>query len=225
MAKGRIWITRTRPGADKSAQAFEYAGFDTVIAPLLTITPPEYLPAPPEIGATLLMTSQNAVGALSNLTDNRHWPILTVGDATAGCARALGFESVNSASGNWTDLVKLVKQTIPAGTRLVHLCGDKWRGPIVETLNAAGYKANRTIIYAALPADQVPLNDLSDITHIAVHSPRAAKILSGFSPSVRHITAVSISPDTDKALGAMTFKDRIIASAPNEAAMLAALGA
>ena len=223
MSKGRVWITRSQPGAQKSAQNFKRAGFDTVIAPLIEIVPPDQQPKPPSPDAVLLFTSGNGVRAFAGLTELRRWPVLTVGDATADIARSAGFDTVGSADGAWMDLVGLVKETVSDERPLVHVCGALWRGPLVETLVEAGYRACRSIVYQTVSVDTVPIADLSGLTHIAFHSPRAAEILCSFSPDVGHLNAISISTAADQALGDTNFKNRLIADRSNEAAMIAAL--
>ena len=221
----RIWITRTLPGASQSASAFEKRGFSTVIEPLIEIRPPALAPSMPTRDAVLLFTSSNAVRMFANLTDHRHWRVLTVGDATARAARKIGFSDVMSADGNWLNLASLTKREVPKGTKLFHLCGDRWRGPLVETLSDSGYRAVRSILYESPAVSDLPEIDLNALTHVAFHSPRAARIFSKLVGEAAHITSLSISPATDQALEGIRLKERLISETPNETGMLAALGA
>ena len=72
-----IWITRTLPAAHKSAQAFAHLGLAAAIAPLLLVSPPEVMPAMPPQEALLIFTSANGLSAFCQLTDDRHWPVVT----------------------------------------------------------------------------------------------------------------------------------------------------
>ncbi|RZJ80353.1 MAG: uroporphyrinogen-III synthase, partial [Brevundimonas sp.] len=59
----RIWVTRARPGADRTAQRLADLGYEAVVAPVLTIQPlPFEAPAPATIAA-LALTSANGVAA------------------------------------------------------------------------------------------------------------------------------------------------------------------
>lgn len=220
-----VWITRTEPGASASARRFQNAGFKTVIAPLMTISPAGTEPTPPDADALLIITSQNGARHFAELTDRRHWPVLTVGDATANYVRRLGFDDVRSASGTWVDIVRLVKDHIPTKRPINHICGASWRGPLVETLNDGGYDARRIILYQTDPVAALPDIDLGRISHVALFSPKAARLLNTFSPDMSRISAVSISAATDQALGGLRLKARLIADYPAEIRMLAALGA
>ena len=58
--------------------------------------------------ATLAFTSANGVAAFAALTPDRTRPVFAVGDATAGAARAAGFDRVQSAGGDLDRLAALL---------------------------------------------------------------------------------------------------------------------
>ena len=82
----RVWITRTRPGADRTAQRLRALGLTPVVAPLLTVQP--LAPALPDLDryAALVFTSPNGVAAYAALTPRRDHLVFTIGDATAADA-------------------------------------------------------------------------------------------------------------------------------------------
>ncbi|MBC6412535.1 MAG: uroporphyrinogen-III synthase, partial [Hyphomonadaceae bacterium] len=214
-----VWITRTLPGAEKSATAFQQAGFRTVVAPLLKIGRPAILPRMPEDDAVLIFTSGNGVDAFCNLTQDRHWPVVTVGDATAQRAGSEAFRTVHSAAGDWADVVKSIRFLFkPDQFPIRHIGGQHVRGRIVETLAKAGYDARLDICYRSWPVHDLPELDWVTITHIALYSPMAAHTLAEFSPNVLKMTSVSISPATDAALEKLEFADRLVAMTPDEPA-------
>ncbi len=224
MSKGAVWITRTLPGANDSARLFKAKGYESVIAPLLTIAPYADMPKPPPLNAILIFTSKNGLSAFTLNTDKRHWPVVTVGDSTAKRARELGFETVYSASGTWEDVVTKVKSKFSSKDQPVyHISGKHVRGHIVETLKRSGYSARREIFYASDPVIQLPDLDLSTMTHIAIYSPLAAKTLAGFKPDLSHLTTVCISRGTDTELDGLNIQHRLIAQTPDETAMLSCL--
>ena len=215
-----IWITRTLPAAHKSAQAFAHLGLAAAIAPLLLVSPPEAMPAIPPKEALLIFTSANGLSAFCQLTDNRHWPVVTVGAQTAVQARKAGFKTVSSADGTSEDVTALVKSSTDLSTPIIHCAGEHVRGSITEDLRAGGYQARRDLYYRSAPVDKVPKIDLTRLNFLALYSPLAAKTLARFKPDLTTVTLLSISAATDAALGDLKAQARLIAKAPNEAAML-----
>lgn len=92
---GRIWLTRSRPGAEADAAALAALGHDPLIDPVLEIVP---VPATVDLApvAAVAATSAAAVRALAALTPRRDRPLFAVGAATAAAARAAGFEEVDA---------------------------------------------------------------------------------------------------------------------------------
>lgn len=222
--KGCVWITRTQAGAFKSSKAFQSAGYETVTAPLLYIAPAPHMPSPPPHKAILVFTSRNGLSTFCDLTDRRHWSVVTVGDATARAAQLAGFETVNSASGTWEDVVSTIESRFPdRETPIFHIAGNHVRGRITETLNKLGYTARRDIYYSSDPIRHLPDIDMSSLTHIALYSPLAAKTLAWLKPQLGQAIAVSISAATDIELSSINFRQRRIAAEPNEKSMLTAL--
>ncbi|MFN7230609.1 MAG: uroporphyrinogen-III synthase [Brevundimonas sp.] len=97
---GRIWLTRSRPGAEADAAALAALGHAPLIDPVLEIVPvPVTVDLEPV--AAVAVTSAAAVRALAALTPRRDRPLFAVGDATAATARAAGFEDIDA--GDETD--------------------------------------------------------------------------------------------------------------------------
>jgi len=95
---GRIWLTRSRPGAEADAAALQALGCAPLVDPVLEIVP---VPAALELEsvAALAVTSAAAVRALAALTPRRDRPLFAVGAATAAAARAAGFAEVDAGDG------------------------------------------------------------------------------------------------------------------------------
>jgi len=223
MKKDRIWITRTLPGAHKSAANFAHLGLACAISPLLTLTPAPEMPPRPDKNAVLIFTSQNGLHSFCEFTEFRHWQVVTVGDETAALARRLGFKTVRSASGTAVDVTGWIKANVPVSRPIVHCAGAHVRGNIVDNLRAAGYAVRRDIYYNSQPISKLPQIDLMKLHYIALYSPLAAKTLIGLKADLSTVTIISISAATDKALGHVECHSRLIAKSPNETAMLALL--
>lgn len=221
----RIWITRTQPWADDSAELFQSHGFTPVVAPLLTVQPADPAPSAPPHDATLIFTSKNGVINFVRQFSARHYPVICVGDATATEAFEAGFLHVRSARGASKDVTALIKETGDFDTPYIHVSGRHVRGTIVQDLTAAGFDAQRTLYYVSSPVKHMPDIDLQPGDIVALYSPKAAETLAGFDIDLSAVTTVSISPATDKALQPFIDRgagigQRLIARAPHERAML-----
>jgi len=220
----KIWITRTLPSAHKSAANFAHLGLAGAIFPLLKIIPTPMMPPRPKDNDVLIFTSLNALHWFCEFTKLRHWPIVTVGDETAAQARSSGFKDVSSASGTSKDVTRLIKSKFPSVQSIIHCSGNHVRGTIIEDLQASGYTARRDEYYNSFPVEGLPRMDFSTLDYIALYSPLAAKTLASFKPDLSTTTILSISEATDTSMGNIKCQTRLIAKAPNEAAMLALLG-
>ena len=218
-----VWITRTQPFAQRSAARFKDAGFHPIIAPLLLIGPPPVIPPMPPRGAVLIFTSQNGLNAFCGLSDFRGHAVVTVGNATAGAVRKAGFTDVISADGTAKDVAPLILQNPQRSSPYWHIAGRHVRGSIIEDLRTAGLSAARHVFYISRPVDRLPKIDMSSIDVTALYSPLAAKTLAALSPDMSKAAIVSISAETDAALGAFDVGRRIIADTPNEESMLVSL--
>ena len=227
MSKGTVWITRSLPDARKSELAWQAAGFETYVNPLVLIGVPEKMPEPLEDRDVLLITSKNALRTLEILTDRRDWPVMTVGDASAHYARDMGFKDVLSARGNAKDLLALSKKLYNPGNprTFVYASAHHVSLDLAEQLRASGYKARRDIYYHNDVRRHALIMDAPPLTHIAVYSPMAARAVRKYAGRVNGAKTISISANADKALGERYQNRRMIAKRSNEKAMIDALSA
>lgn len=208
----KIWITRTAPAAQRSAEAWSDAGFDPVIAPLLTVDPVK----PTRViadDAIIVFTSAHGVRHCGLIGDNR--PVYCVGDATARTARERGFTSVQSGQGDWKRLLQIIPQT---DQPIVHVSGETVRGELVEMLQRRGQTAARACVYRTHALSEWPL-DVNRIDAVALYSPLAAEVLMALPPRhLFHVTAFCLSQNVAAPLRDMPIR---IAAAPNERALIA----
>ena len=173
----RVWITRTTPGADRTAQAVRALGFDPVVAPLLEVRPlartGDYLSL--DDVAALAFTSVNGL-IFADLTPRRDWPVFAVGHRTAQAARDRGFTDVRSAGGDAEDLAALIAREWGArglargpGVLLVP-------GAVRPSADLAGLLAGRVPVRSMAVYETVETAVLTpaDFDIVLVHSARAA---------------------------------------------------
>lgn len=220
----RVWVTRAEPGAARTAERLTALGFTPIVAPLLTLAPLpgalDLVPAP-EAVAVLALTSPNGVEAFAPMAPRfRDHPVFAVGDATAEAARAAGFADVRSAAGDIHALARLIAAEAPPGPLLAPGAREP-AGDLPALL--PDRPVQRLPVYAAFETRALA-SDAFDA--VMLHSPRAARALAADLPRAasRSRTAVCISDAAAAPLHPFDFAEIRIAAAPDEAAMLSALG-
>ncbi len=214
----RVWVTRAEPGAARTADRLAALGFEPVVAPLLEIRP--LAPAVDLDGVSaLVFTSRNGVEAFAALSQERALPVFTVGDATAEAARALGFGAVRSADGALVDLATLLIAEAPRhGVVLVpgalEPAGD------LSALLAGQVRARVLPVYEAM---ETGVAAPPPFDAVLIHSARAARALRGLGPFSGE-QAIALSGAVADAVGGGTGLEIHIAAAPDETALLEALG-
>ena len=222
--RAKIWVTQSLPRGRDSAIDYTDLGFEAIVSPVLVMESVVSIPPAPEVQTLLIFTSRNGVSAFAEMTQGRANPVICVGDATAELAKSVGFVKVSSAGGDAQDVVKLVLKSVPRSRPIRHCSGKHVQGRIVEQLTDAGYNIERIRYYAASPVAQTEI-DIKEVTYVALYSPRGAasfvNLVTG--KETGHLTTLSISPATDAALEPLSFKNRLIAEAPDQRSLLAAL--
>lgn len=226
----RVWITRTAPGAGRTADTLRQAGFEPVLAPLLVanpaFTPAEITPLLDGVAA-LAFTSVNGL-VFCDLTPRRDWPVFAVGDRTAEVARDRGFTDVRSAGGDANDLAALIRREWPTceavaahGVLLVPTATQPAADLAVLLKGEVPVRA--VAVYETLESPQ-PLPAGFDI--VLVHSPRAARILARrLSPEqAAGRIAVALSQAVAAPLRALGFAELRVAARPDESSLIQALG-
>lgn len=234
-----IRLLLTRPARDAAALAFRIAkaGHQTLIEPLLTITPYQPLPLPPAADIqALLATSANSMRILHDdkaLPALRLRPLLAIGSATAQAAQEAGFIDIHAAAGDITALAALARRCCRRdGGLLVHVAGDVIAGDLRAELAADGFAIERYILYRALAR-----TSLSMVTQIALrnamiegvllYSPRSAAIFTDLvaradlQQSARRPAYYCLSPAVAKIVTQNFGKVQChIAATPSEASLL-----
>lgn len=231
----RAVVTRPRAEAAGLAAALAERGIEAVVEPLLDI---HYRDAAmPELAGVqaILCTSANGVRAFARLSSEREVPLFAVGDATAARARAEGFARVESAGGNVEDLARLVRDRLrPENGRLLHVAGSDVAGDLAGMLRDNGFEIERAVLYearpvAALSAPTARAFAAGIVDFALFFSPRTAASFIGLAEraeltaGLRTVTAISISSAANAALAGAAFRERRIAEAPTQAALLSAL--
>lgn len=217
----RVWVTRARPGADRTAERLTAMGWTPVIQPLLAI---RSLPQPePDLTpfTALVFTSRNGVAAFAALTPRRDRPVFTVGDATAEAARAAGFAVVLSADGAIGDLAALLLAHMGPDDRVLAAVAAR---PVADlgALLAGRIAVESLAVYDAVDTG-APAPDAVDA--VLIHSPRAGEALAALRPAdAADWTVIAISAQAAAPLAPLGIADLRIAPHPSDGPMLETLG-
>lgn len=224
----RVLVTRSLPGARSTADAITALGFEPIVEPLIQIE--QKAATIPEHGA-LAFTSVNGVRTYCELSEERSVPVWCVGDRTAQEALNSGFIEVQSAAGNVADLCELLCKTLPRELTLLHAGNEEARGDLVGALREQGFDAAFVAFYRSVEAEEPGpqtrawLEGTAEIDCVLFHSPKAARVFSGFTKRFgcpERLKAVSISVAAEPTLsspGAVLHS----AEKPNEKALIDAL--
>ena len=214
----RVWVTRARPGADRTARAVADLGHEPIVAPVLEV---HDLPvAPPPSAEAVAFTSANAVAAWVRLSADRSARVFAVGDTTANAAREAGFADVQSAAGDGAALADLIAQAAPPPVlwpRAAEIAFD------LEAALSGRVPVRSLPIYETRPTSPPPAPDFDAVL---IQSPRAARRVAETLPAeaARGRLALTVSAAAARPLSGLPFATIHIAAHPDEAHLLAPLG-
>ncbi len=235
-----VWITRTGEGAEKTARAVRAKGSEAIIAPVLTA----HILSPaidPHLYDALILTSRNGLKGFCALSPQRDLPVWCVGGATAEAARAAGFSHVYAADGDVATLVDLIRTQADPAQRMLYAAPTQPAQNLTQALTAAGFSICEVAVYETLNTPPALTDqDLKRITHILIHSARAAQPIADALKAhhdkiaFNNLTFICISEAAGEALdhalqkafatdGAnypLTRTNRRISSFPDDASML-----
>lgn len=231
---GRIWLTRSRPGAEADAAALQALGHAPLIDPVLEIVP---VPATVDLEpvAAVAVTSAAAVRALAALTPRRDRPLFAVGAATAAAARAAGFVEVDAGddteAGDARALAARLVRAAPGDRAPWPVLWPRGRevaadlAALAFALAPGRVEVRPVVVYAAerrTPEQALAAVAAGEIAAVLLHSPRGARAAAdalqaaGLAPP----PAVALSPAV-----AAVWPGEVLAVAarPDAAALMGAL--
>lgn len=237
----RIWIARPEPAATRTSLRLTDLGHDPLVAPVLAMSATgEAMPAGSFDG--VLVTSANAVAALAARAPRRDddaVPVFCVGSRTAEAAREAGLPQVREARGDAAALSRLVRETLPAGSHLIHLAGADRKAEPAASLIAAGYVVTVHVAYAMNAVPRLPISVAEALgetgghtLHAALHYSRrsaetalALAISAGCGGAFRSLMHYCLSADVAAPLVAAGSITHFVAARPSEESILARLSA
>ena len=230
MAKGKTLLL-TRPAAQSRAFsediAAQFPDIRCIISPLIGITFDGELPELSGFNA-LVFTSANGVRAFVAAGGESGLRSFCVGPRTMAEARAAGLDAV-SAEGNVKAVSGLLQEKLPAGAKVLHVCGEHVAGK----LDPEGVTVERSVLYRQpvlpLTVEAQAMLSGGEVDAVTLFSPRTAEILADSfarNPEWPHESPVPLclSANVAAKLHNSGLQHAKIAKAPNRDEMLALIG-
>lgn len=231
-ARPLVWVSRTQPFADQSAERLAALGYACLVLPLMQVVYAQSTPDLTGVG-TLVFTSRNGVAAFARRRPEREFSVFAVGDATAAAARRAAFARVVSAAGDVAALRRLVRAQARRELGVVLRVGAaEPAGTLVADLVADGFDVADWVAYHSVLTDERQILDgllalKSNLAAVLLYSPKAAqglgRLLAESKVSLGPIVCISLA--AAKALAAPAHYPLRIAKRPNEASLFDALHA
>ena len=214
------------------AERLHGLGIETLIEPMLTIAPLAGAALEFRGVQAVLVTSANGARALAGATRRRDLSVFAVGEASAACARELGFAAVSAAGGDVDALARrVIAELDPASGALLHVSGTARAGDLSGLLESAGFTTRRAVLYEARAVEALSPRctralEQGAIDGVLFFSPRTADIFvrlvrqADLAHSCRGIEAMCLSPAVAQCLGALEWRHLRTAAAPNQDSLL-----
>jgi uroporphyrinogen-III synthase len=233
----RLLVTRPEPDAQHTAAVLRARGHEPIVASLLLIEAAADADLGPGPWSAVLITSANAAHAVAHharVAELRTLSLFAVGRRSAEAARAAGFADVTSADGDVTALARLVRARLAGAARVLYLAGEERSGDLAGDL--AEFEVRTVAVYRAIGAASLPgaahaaltAGALGGVLHF---SRRSAEIYLNAAHAAGMLAAAlaplhyCLSAQVAEPLAAAGANDVRIAARPDEASLLALIGA
>lgn len=233
-----ILVTRPQPDNERTVAALRAKGYQALAAPMLRFEKvPLSLADDTDFGA-VIVTSANALRGLAGqpLAERLvHLPVFAVGERSAEAARDAGFRDVISAGGDAADLRDLLRARATATAPLLYLAGADLARDLATELGARGLQVATHTTYRMAPVADLPdaivqafaTGAMAAVLHYSRRSARAffhAAGLAGVEISALAVPHLCLSGNVAQVARDAGATKVIAAAAPDEDALLAALG-
>ena len=178
----KVLITRAEANCSEIITELQTLGHNVIHEPIIDIVFCAENKKVSDDIQTILITSVNAITALTKLSAKRNVAILCVGKTTTATAQKLGFKKVIFAGSTSLELYNYVNSNHrPDAGKLIYLSGENIAFDLAEKLKHDGYKATRLVVYKAKAKENLSDNFINSwknrsISSAFFYSKRSAKI-------------------------------------------------
>jgi uroporphyrinogen-III synthase len=212
----RLWVTRSQPGAERTAEALREMGHEPVVQPVLDV---QLLDVDINLASAtaIAFTSGHAVGAFALASARRDLPVYVTGQGTAAQAWAAGFSDVRSADGDASDLARLIIGDSPG--EVFWPCAEEPARDLAFDLAEAGIACASLAVYRTVQSNAPPPHGVEGLL---IHSARAAVAVARVLPPEQSVRLIlfALSAAAAQPLLDRPFQRVAIAPRPEELALL-----
>ena len=211
----KVWITRTRPGADRTAARLSALGIESLIDPVLEVRRLDVSIDLDGVDA-LAFTSPNGVAAFEGLSQGRSLPVFAVGEATADALRRIGFGQIEIAGGDLGALANLLAARRPG--RVLALGPTEPAGDLAALAGDVPIKVRA--IYETVPREARAAVADEALQAVMVHSAKAARALAAYGHVLSGLSVVALSEACADPLSRLAVKSIAVAPFPDDASLV-----
>jgi len=142
----RVWLTRSRPGADRQARELVAAGYEVVVAPVLDIVGTT-MEAPSEPADWVIFVSEQAVRHCPDLTFIGGARVFAVGGRTQEVLGRRGIDAIAPVEPTSEGLLALEELAVGRGRTVLIVCGEGGRTLLDDELAVRGARVMRHVCY------------------------------------------------------------------------------
>ncbi|MDQ7019428.1 MAG: uroporphyrinogen-III synthase [Robiginitomaculum sp.] len=229
-----VLITRTQPGAERTAATLRGLGYTALISPALTVCPSQNpTPALHDIQA-IICTSAHGVVAIANASGARDLPLFCLAGGSVDMARERGVGGPLHADAITARVLSetIIETLAPDKGPVLWVRGRHFAFDMKAALTSQGFTVREWQGYEARPASALTKEASQAIRQGAIkaalfHSARGAKTFLALAQqsvlSLEKITAIAMSAEVAAGLENQGFFQVNRAIVPGEAAMIGAL--
>ena len=227
-----IIITRTEPGASETAARLREEGFSAICSPMLALRRSAHALPDLALFDHVIFTSANGVFFFRAAADDSASRLIAwcVGPSTAAAAREADFVRVMESAGDAEDLLAFILSAPEARDgQFLHVANSAAKGRLVRGLTGSGRRAVFVPLYDAVPQPSIS-GDAAEAMRagpviILAHSEKGAEafVAAVSGEDLSESIAVAISERAAAPLRRAGCGQTVVAEAPNEEALLAAL--
>lgn len=234
MSARTLIVTRSQPGAARTAKEAMERGYRVVLSPMLAIQPVAFETQDLAGVQGVVVTSGHGVARLAEAAPGLRAPLHCVGETTAAAARAAGFAAVAGPGDAQGLIAQLLTTLNPSHGPLAVVRGRDVAVDAADALSRAGFATRHVVAYAAEPVSTITeearaaLASGEDVGVLA-HSARGAAAFlhaletAGDAHLSRVAIAAAISPACAAPLRRAEWRDVVVAATPTREAVFAAL--
>lgn len=202
-----VWMTRSRPGAERQAEVLRAHGFETLVVPVMSIVEVVGALPPASVSSVMFLSEHGVRLGMARVKragiDLNAVPVYAVGSRTAACLAQFHIVAETPQQSSSEGILELPAFADPSSMRILIVTGEGGRGVLASTLRDRGAEVSELVAYRRVAVDRFD-HDVGGVDVIAVGSGDGLEFAARlwFAASGRADVAVLVPSDRVAALGA-----------------------